>query len=1014
MKMTNVAISLILLASMSGGLILVAEDAGADQPIAPTTRYVATSDSTYTSVQDAIDDSAEGDMIYIANGTYNGQLNIGTSHLHIEANYTDEVKITPDVTGPTAYVGSVTNITLVNINFTSPDSQAMRVHLSDNITMISCTFWSGGGTAGSLFIDENENITIMGDLSTGFTVIHSESDFSDALKIQDSEFIFCYIAQIESRGNSAAAVALYNKNSYVVIAMASIGAKGMNSDAIEVDTVDYGMAWGILPIYTQDIVDINSGRFITMGVNVPDADVRVGSAAELGVFNERLVIVMDENDDPIEGADMKMVNSWEGEIFATSHFGGVEGKSDDGGEFDHIPVLNRIFLGSNTPTWGQNDITVYYDGGDFPVTMATRVDANTSDDLEITLADFEIPEEAVNVKAETISHEQIDLSFEASPALDIDHYEIWVDSGMGSEWDLNTTIAGTYPYLGMVPDMNYSFKVIAVDDMGYGSDGITVWNMTYPPVNGTIEGMVKYMGGPMDGMPAVGATVTLGHSIMELLITTTVNETGFYSFDEVKFSDGYLMNVEPVDVVEDMGTGSGYISWEGGFEHTAPLVKNVSIPYYTYDSDEISGMIIYSGGPIDGMNATNATVFLYNETMVEIENTTVGEDGMYLFSDIEFGINYTLKATPVSAVPDMGTGSGYVSWMWTFNHTGSLEKNISLSYYDYHSDDIKGKVIYMGGDKNGLNATNATVFLYNGTMVEIANATVGEDGMYLFSDIEFGINHTLKVIPVSAVEMGGTKSGYTMNMTELFNHTGILTQDFYVQYYLYVEPAPTTGSISGTVIYEGGAKDGTVISGAKVSLIDGEGVYINTTTNATGGYLFEDVTFGDYAIEVFPSAAEQGETDVKSGYMGKEVAEFTFDSATGIVEDVSLVYYKYTPPVTSHPSVTIEDEDGEPLEGVLVTVTIGDKEYTATTGADGVAIFDQLEGGEFPEGTEFKASLDDHGTIEWSVGEDVPNMKEDKEEDNTLIFILIAVVILVLLIVVFMAFRKKDDGAFEE
>ena len=362
----------------------------------------------------------------------------------------------------------------------------------------------------------------------------------------------------------------------------------------------------------------------------------------------------------------------------------------------------------------------------------------------------------------------------------------------------------------------------------------------------------------------------------------------------------------------------------------------------------------------------------------------------------------------------MGTGSGYISWMWTFNHTGSLEKNISLSYYNYISDDIKGEVLYMGGDKDGMNATNATVFLYNETMVEIANATVGIDGMYIFMDITFGINYTLKVIPISAVEMDGMVSGYIVNMTEPFNHTGMLTRDLYVQYYTYVEPAPTTGPISGTVTYDGGAKDGDVISGAMVSLRDGDGGYVNSTTNATGEYLFEDVPFGDYTIEVLPPTAEQGETDVKSGYMGKEVAEFTLDSATGVVEDVALVYYEYTPPITSHPSVIIEDEDGEPLEGVLVTVTIGDVEYTATTGADGVATFDQLEGEEFPEGTEFKAELDDHETIEWSSGEDVPKMKGEKEEDNTLIFILIAVVILILLIVVFMRFRKKDDGAFEE
>ena len=112
--------------------------------------------------------------------------------------------------------------------------------------------------------------------------------------------------------------------------------------------------------------------------------------------------------------------------------------------------------------------------------------------------------------------------------------------------------------------------------------------------------------------------------------------------------------------------------------------------------------------------------------------------------------------------------------------------------------------------------------------------------------------------------------------------------------------------------------------------------------------------------------------------------------------------------------ITIKDDDGGLLADVLVTVTINGTTYTATTGANGIAIFYTIEGDDFPEGANFKAELDDYETIEWSGSDVVPVMKEKKTDtDLTMIIVIGAISILVIIVLLIFMFRKKEDG-FEE
>ncbi len=1020
MRYRTLAAVILLLASMMGAVLLIAEETGADAPIAPTMRYVSPTGSTYMTIQDAVDDAMDGDTIIVGNGTYSENVQITTSNLTIMGNSTSGVNISSAVM--TFYLGSVTNVTLTNMNISSTNSQAMRIFDSDNITLMGLTLWSEGGTDGCFYIDTSENVTADLDWFT-FTpfIVHAEGDGNNAIKLYSTKDIFLLFVDISSQGDSSHGVATYTENERVAVVYSSIMATGANSDSFHCQGELLMIASGFMEMHGDDFIDISDGRFMTIDTDVPDTDVNVGANAVLGVFYDRFLTVYDEEGNGVENVEVKLEDQMEGVVYSTPFFGGSDVKSDMDGMVESISCLQKYFDGSNTPQWGNNYLSLFYADGDIPVSMNIMIDdANTTDDLDVILSDFDIPDEAVNVEAVTISHEQIDLSFEASTALDIDHYEVWVNSGSGMTWDFNTTIPGTFPYMALIPDTTYSFQVISVDDDGLMSDGVVVANTTNPPVNGTIEGMIEYMAGPMDGMAAEAAMVVVSNSTGIELANITTGVSGMYNFQEVPFGDNYIMTVYPFGYVLDGGMVSGYLVWTGPFDHHMDMMMNVSLYFYSYDRDDISGVITYEGGSMDGMNATDALVTLYNQTMVQIDQVTIGTDGMYLFEDVPFGNGYTVKITPDNAVIDMGTVSGYLEKSVTFDHNGVTQEDVMLHYYEYIyvTDDIHGMVTYNGGTMDGMNATNATVHLLNESMVVIAEFTTNETGMYIFQDVEFGVNYSIRIIPQDSVADGGEVSGYMANVSDLFNHTGILEMDFELEYYEYIPPAPTTGPIMGMITYKEGAKDGQPMIGATVSIVNAAGAYTNRTTNSTGHYKVVDMPFGPYTITVFPPAADEAVLNEKSGYLAEEFDTFTLNSATGVTKDYELVYYEYIPPVVEHPSLIIKDKDGNPIPGVFVTVTVGENIYTATTDADGKATFTELEGTAFPSGANYMAEKTGYDTLEWE-GDTVPAMKEkkDKETDdsNLLLFIIIAVVVLVILIILFLLVRKKgDEGGWEE
>jgi hypothetical protein len=89
--------------------------------------------------------------------------------------------------------------------------------------------------------------------------------------------------------------------------------------------------------------------------------------------------------------------------------------------------------------------------------------------------------------------------------------------------------------------------------------------------------------------------------------------------------------------------------------------------------------------------------------------------------------------------------------------------------------------------------------------------------------------------------------------------------------------------------------------------------------------------------------------------------------------------------------------------------------YTATTDAEGYAVFSGYDGAEFPNGTKLKAEKDDFETAEWEQGEDVPRLKETEDTDDlTFLIVLVVIVLVILVIAILIAMGRKKEEMLEE
>jgi len=106
----------------------------------------------------------------------------------------------------------------------------------------------------------------------------------------------------------------------------------------------------------------------------------------------------------------------------------------------------------------------------------------------------------------------------------------------------------------------------------------------------------------------------------------------------------------------------------------------------------------------------------------------------------------------------------------------------------------------------------------------------------------------------------------------------------------------------------------------------------------------------------------------------------------------------------------ILDENGIPLEDVIVTFEYNGVAYGAVTGKDGIARFDDFPIDAIPSGTIYSATKGDEGYT-WAEGDPLPEFEVDEAREGSVLWLLVIIVIIVgMIIAAVMYLIKLKNG----
>ncbi len=455
-----------------------------------------------------------------------------------------------------------------------------------------------------------------------------------------------------------------------------------------------------------------------------------------------------------------------------------------------------------------------------------------------------------------------------------------------------------------------------------------------------------------------------------LVMSTTTDANGRYFFD------GLIPDAYVVEIVEAGITGAGFdVTPTADPDSDA---NNLTNPIVIAPGD------VWMGGDFGYNNSSNpadigSTVFIdvdgdgsYNAandlplggvTVALVKDTDGGDDwdigeelvattitaadGSYLFPDLPAG-DYVVVVTDVDNIINTMTnsvdpqgGNDGVSGV-TLGASDDLTQN--FGYVPMGHDATKGFIgdlIYLDQDANGGYSSTEPgiegieVRLLDGTNdAVLATTFTDENGLYYFGALDAG-DYKVKVetssLPAgltNSVDPDGSAPGDNItNSFPLAAGASDLDKDFGYA-------ATTPRMISGT-IWDDENAEGTLegtesdrFANVTIDLLDADSnIIAQTTTDATGAYLFTGIPAGVYTVEVID------DTNVLEGYWHSPIANdnendpVMIDVTTANVMDVDFGYYKKAAALGNfvwldYNNDGIQDGNEPGLEGAKITLEI--------------------------------------------------------------------------------------------
>ena len=439
-----------------------------------------------------------------------------------------------------------------------------------------------------------------------------------------------------------------------------------------------------------------------------------------------------------------------------------------------------------------------------------------------------------------------------------------------------------------------------------------------------------------------GITVTLDDGAGNVL-TTTTDVDGNYLFEDVtpgnytitQENDTDFVDVTDVEGAPDdsqiavtVGIGETVVAQNFVDEVPASIAGNVSRD----DNNDDAGDI----------NLAGITVTL-DDGAGNILTTTTDVDGNYLFEDVTPG-NYTITQENDTDFVDVTDVEGAPDDSQISVTVGASEDVTAQDFVDEVPASIAGNVSRddNNDDAGDTNLSGITITLDDGAG-NILTTTTDVDGNYLFEDVTPG-NYTITqendtdFVDVTDVE--GAPDDSQIAVTVGIGET-VVAQNF-------VDEIPA--SIAGNVSRDDNNDDAgdTNLSGITVTLDDGAGNILTTTTDVDGNYLFEDVTPGNYTITQENDTDFVDVTDVEGAPGDSQVAV-----TVGIGETVVAQNFVDEIPASIAGNVSRDDNNDDAgdtnLSGITVNLLDTNSNVVATTltSANGNYLFEDVTPGNY-------------------------------------------------------------------
>ena len=339
-----------------------------------------------------------------------------------------------------------------------------------------------------------------------------------------------------------------------------------------------------------------------------------------------------------------------------------------------------------------------------------------------------------------------------------------------------------------------------------------------------------------------GISVNLIDSSNNLFAVQTTNSNGDYLFEDVTPGSYTIVQENDtnfVDVGDTDSTNDSQISVEVGVGQSVTDRNFI---------DEIPASIAGNVSRDDDNNGTGdrnlegITVTL-DDGAGNVLTTTTDNSGNYIFEDITPG-NYTITQTNDPNFVDVNDAQGANNDSQIAVSVGVGETVTAQNFVDEIPASVAGNVSRDDDNDNAgeRNLAGIDVNLIDIAGVTVATQTTDINGNYQFEDVTPGDYTIVQENDTNFVDVRDTDS---TNDSRISVNVGVgetvTAQDFVDEI-----PASIAGNVSRDDDNDGAGNRS--LKDITVTLDDGAGNVLTTTTDNSGNYKFEDVTPGNYTI----------------------------------------------------------------------------------------------------------------------------------------------------------------------